>query len=221
MGEDRWAAVDEYIDDLFIGADAALEGALAASAAAGLPHIQVSASQGKLLEILARARGASAILEIGTLGGFSAIWMARALPSGGRLITLEIDPKHAEVARANLEAAGVADKVDVRLGPALDSLAAIENEGGGPFDVIFIDADKVGYPAYLEWSLRLSHPGTLIIADNIVRGGEVANAESTDASVMAVRRYNEMLAADPRVSATVIQVVGVKGYDGLAFAIVV
>lgn len=217
---DTWTAVDRYVADLLVGRDDALDAALAASEAAGLPSIAVSPPQGKLLHLLARAAGARNILEIGTLGGYSTIWLARALPPGGRLVTLEYDPRHAEVARANVVRAGLGDVVDVRVGRAIDSLPQLAAEGRGPFDVIFIDADKIGYPAYLEWSLKLSKPGTMIIADNVVRNGAVADAASTDAAVQAVRRYNEMLAAEPRVSATIVQTVGSKGYDGLAIALV-
>jgi predicted O-methyltransferase YrrM len=217
---ERWSTVDRYITDLLIGPDAALDGALAASDAAGLPSIAVSPPQGKLLHLFARAVSARNILEIGTLGGYSTIWLARALQSGGHLVTLEYDPKHAAVAQANLVHAGFADIVEVRVGRASDTLPQLLAEGRGPFDLIFIDADKVGYPEYLEWSLKLSRPGTLIIADNVVRDGAVADAASTDANVLAVRRYNAMLAAEPRVNATVVQTVGSKGYDGLAIALV-
>ncbi|MBI3504440.1 MAG: O-methyltransferase [Proteobacteria bacterium] len=217
---ERWTHVDRYVSDLLIGPDAALEGALAASDAAGLPSIAVSPPQGKLLHLLARATGARAILEIGTLGGYSTIWLARALPHDGRLVTLEYDATHAEVARSNVARAGLAAIVEVRVGRAIDSLPQLVAEGAGPFDLIFIDADKVGYPGYLDWSLRLSRPGTMIIADNVVRDGAVADPASEDANVRAVRRYNELLAAEPRLSATIVQTVGSKGYDGLAIALV-
>ena len=220
MLQERWSAVDSYIGENLVPADPVLEAALRASSDAGLPPISVSPSQGKLLNLLARAQGARTILEIGTLGGYSAIWLARALPSGGRLITLEAEPRHAEVARANLAHAGLADVAEVRVGPALDSLPKLEAGGDGPFDLIFIDADKPGYPDYLPWSLRLSRPGSMIIADNVVRGGAVADSASTDANVQGVRRFIEMLAAEPRVSATAIQTVGSKGYDGFALALV-
>lgn len=217
---DTWTAVDRYVTDLLVGKDDALASALAASDAAGLPSIAVSPPQGKLLHLLARAAGARNILEIGTLGGYSTIWLARALPPDGRMVTLEYDPKHADVARSNVARAGLGDRVEVRVGRAMDSLPQLVAEGRGPFDVVFIDADKVGYPEYLTWSLKLSKPGTMIIADNVVRNGAVADATSTDAAVQAVRRYNAMLAAEPRVSATIVQTVGSKGYDGLAIAIV-
>jgi predicted O-methyltransferase YrrM len=220
MLQERWSAVDSYIGENLVPADPVLEAALRASSDAGLPPISVSPSQGKLLNLLARARGARTILEIGTLGGYSAIWLARALPPGGRLITLEAEPRHAEVARANLAHAGLADVAEVRVGPALDTLPKLQAGGDGPFDLIFIDADKPGYPDYLPWSLRLSRPGSMIIADNVVRGGAVADSASTDANVQGVRRFIEMLAAEPRVSATAIQTVGSKGYDGFALALV-
>ena len=219
-GAETWTAVDGYITDLLVGSDPALDGALAASAAAGLPAIAVSAPQGKLLAILARAQRARTILEIGTLGGYSTIWLARALPPGGRLVTLELDPKHAAVARENLARAGLSQLVELRLGPASDSLRGLLAEGRGPFDFIFIDADKPGYPGYFELALRLSAPGTLIVADNVVRDGAVADPDSPDPNVQAVRRYNALLAAEPRVTATVLQTVGSKGYDGFAIALV-
>jgi predicted O-methyltransferase YrrM len=220
MLQERWTAVDGFIDENLVPADPVLEAALRASADAGLPPISVSPSQGKLLHVLARALGARTILEIGTLGGYSAIWLARALPAGGSLITLEAEPRHAEVARANLARAGLADIAEVRVGPAQDTLPQLHAAGEGPFDLIFIDADKEGYPGYLSWSLRLSRPGTMIIADNVVRGGAVADSASRDVNVQGVRRFIEMMAAEPRVSATVIQTVGSKGYDGLALAVV-
>lgn len=212
----EWTAVDAYVTDLFGQTDPVLQAALEASTAAGLPSIQISASQGKLLQLLARAIGARAILEVGTLGGYSTIWLARALPADGRLVTLEADPKHAAVARANLARAGVDDRVELRLGPAEETMLQL----AGPFDLIFIDADKPGYPDYLVAALKLSRPGTLIIADNVVRKGAVADAGSDDPRVHGVRRFNEMLAAEPRVSATVMQTVGSKGYDGFALALV-
>jgi len=216
--KEQWTAVDDYIHDLLIGSDPALEAALEASTAAGLPAIAVSPPQGKLLHLLARAMGARKILELGTLGAYSTIWMARALPADGKVITLEYDPKHAEVARGNIARAGLASKVEIRLGRAIDSLPQLAVVA--PFDLIFIDADKVGYPEYFKWALKLSRTGTLIIADNIVRKGAVADPSSDDENVLAVRRYNELLAAEPRVSATVIQTVGSKGYDGFAMALV-
>ena len=199
----------------------ALQAALDASSAAELPEIQVAPNQGKLLNLLARLTSARAILEIGTLGGYSTIWMARALPKNGRLITLEADPKHAEVARANIARAGLSEIVELRLGMALDTLPKIAAEGRGPFDLIFIDADKPNIPEYFAWALKLSRKGGLILVDNVVREGAVIDSKSTDESVQGVRRFNEKLAAEPRVSATAIQTVGSKGYDGLAIALVV
>jgi predicted O-methyltransferase YrrM len=221
MGQEQWGAVDRYLADLLLAPDPALEGALTAGAAAGLPHHGVSPLQGKLLEVLARAVGARAILELGTLAGYSTIWLARALPDGGSLITLEADPRFAEVARANVAGAGLADVVELRVGRARDTLPALAAESRGPFDLIFIDADKRSNPEYLEWALRLSRPGTLIVADNVVRDGAVLDAASTDETIQGIRRFHELLAADPRVTATVIQTVGAKGYDGFALALVV
>jgi predicted O-methyltransferase YrrM len=218
---EQWSAVDRYFADLLVSPDPALEAALQASAAAGLPSIHVSPSQGKLLQLLARMQNARAILEIGTLGGYSTIWLARALPPDGRLVTLEADPRHAAVARANLARAGLADVVELRLGRALDLLPRLAAEGRGPFDLIFIDADKVSYAEYLEWALRLSRRGSLIIADNVVRKGAVVEADSADPNVQGVRRFNERLAAEPRLSAVALQTVGSKGYDGFAMALVV
>lgn len=221
MSQEQWTAVDNYINDLLVKPDAALNAALEASVAAGLPAINVTSNQGKLLHLMARAIGARNILEIGTLGGYSTIWLARALPKGGRLITLELDPKNAEVARANIAHAGLSNVVELRLGRALDSLQQLSAENRGPFDLIFIDADKQGYPDYFPWALKLSRRGSLIIADNIVRKGAVADASSTDPLVRGVRRFNELVAAEPRVSATAIQTVGSKGYDGFAIALVI
>jgi len=220
MTQQTWTAVDRYLDDLLVGHDAALEAVLQASSEAGLPPISVSPTQGKLLNLLARVRGARAILEIGTLGGYSAIWMARALPADGRLVTLEVDPKHADVARASIARAGLAERVEVRLGPALDTLQRLGAENAGPFDLIFIDADKPTLPEYFRWALWLSRPGTLIAIDNVVRDGAVIDSGSLDASVQGVRRLNELMASEPRVSATAIQTVGAKGYDGFALALV-
>jgi predicted O-methyltransferase YrrM len=220
MSQELWTAVDRYLTDLFAPPDPALDAALASSTAAGLPPINVTPNLGKLLKLLARLQGSRSILEIGTLGGYSTIWLARALPAGGRLITLEVDPKNAEIARANLARAGVADVVELRLGPALETLPQIAAEGRGPFDLIFIDADKQTYPEYFAWALKLSRRGSLIIADNVVRKGAVLDAAGNDAIIQGVRRFNELLAAEPRVSATAIQTVGSKGYDGFAIALV-
>lgn len=221
MTQELWSAVDRYIGDLFIGRDAALDAALESSVAAGLPPIAVAPHEGKLLMLLARAIGARRILEIGTLGGYSTIWLARALPNGGQLITLELDPGHADVARENIKRAGLGGVVELRIGRAQDTLPEIDAAGLGPFDLIFIDADKEGYVEYLKWSLALSRPGTLIIADNVVRDGKVLDPDSEDRLVQGVRRFNEALAAEPRVIATATQTVGVKGHDGMAIALVV
>jgi predicted O-methyltransferase YrrM len=214
--KDQWTAVDRYIADLLVPCDPALEAALEASTAAGLPNIQVSPTQGKMLHLLALSLGARNILELGTLGGYSTIWLARGLVDGGRLITLEADAKHAGVARSNIARAGLASVVDVRLGGALDTLPQLESEA--PFDLIFIDADKPSYPEYLEWAIRLSRAGSLIIADNVVRNGAVIDKATSDPKVQGVRRFNDLLAAETRVTATAIQTVGCKGYDGFAIA---
>src|SRR5262245_22977592 len=220
MTQEQWTAVDRYFTDLLVPSDPALDEALRASAAAGLPSINVSPNQGKLLQLLARVQGARTILEIGTLGGYSTIWLARALPAGGRLITLEADPLHADVARAKIARAGLADVVELRLGPAQETLPQLAAEKRGPFDLTFIDADKPSYPDYFAWALRLSRRGSLIIADNVVRKGAVIDAATDDPVIQGVRRFNELLAAEPRVSATAIQTVGSKGYDGFAVALV-
>ncbi|HEY6305790.1 MAG TPA: O-methyltransferase [Candidatus Angelobacter sp.] len=221
MSQELWSAVDRYINDLLVPSDPALDAALAASSEAGLPAINVAPNQGKLLQLLARLQDARAILEIGTLGGYSTIWLARALPPGGRLITLEADPRHAEVARANIARAGLAGVVELRLGRALDTLPALLSERRGPFDLVFIDADKTGYADYFAWALKLSRPGSLIVADNVVRKGAVADPASVDPMVQGVHRFTDLVAAEPRVSATAIQTVGSKGHDGLAFALVI
>jgi predicted O-methyltransferase YrrM len=219
MNQDRWSAVDRYITEQLVGPDPAQDATLRANREAGLPAIEVTPNQGKLLHLLARINGARRILEIGALGGFSTIWLARALPPNGRLITLEANPKHAEVARANIERAGLADVVEVRVGKALDTLPRVAAEGHGPFDLIFIDADKPNNPAYLEWALKLSRPGCVIVVDNVVRGGALVD-DGDDESVRGSRRLFEMLATEPRLSATAIQTVGDKGYDGFAIALV-
>jgi predicted O-methyltransferase YrrM len=220
MTPEQWTAVDHYIEELLLPDDDALEAALRASAEAGLPAIGVSPAQGKMLELLARIRGARQILELGTLGGYSTIWLARALPSGGRLVTLEVNPDHAQVARANIARAGLDHLVEQRIGPAIETLPELVAEGRGPFDLIFIDADKVSYPDYLRWTLELSAPGTVIIADNLVRRGRVIDRADEDPSVVGSRRFTELLGAEPRVSATLIQTVGSKGYDGFALGVV-
>ena len=221
MTDTQWSVVDRYISDLLIPSDPALDGALDASVAAGLPAIAVSPPQGKLLNLLARLQGARTILEIGTLGGYSTIWLARAVPESGGVVTLECDPKHAAIAKANFVRAGLADLVEVHVGRALDTLPELEREGYGPFDMIFIDADKPSIQEYFEWALKLSRLGSLIIVDNVVRSGAVADPESTDPNVVGVRRFNELLARETRVSATTLQTVGSKGYDGLTLALVV
>ncbi len=220
MSEETWSAVDSYLTELLLAPDPALESVLQASADAGLPAIQVSPLQGKLLWLLARAQRATRILEVGTLGGYSTIWMARALPTGGHLVTLELDPTYAEVARANLSAAGLGEMVEVRLGPAADTLAQLVADGGEPFDLVFIDADKAGIPEYFRLAHRLSRPGTVILIDNVVRRGAVLDAASSDPDVQGVRRFNGLVAVTRGVSATTIQTVGVKGHDGLALVLV-
>lgn len=220
MTPELWSAVDDYFNETVVAPDQALADALRDSDAAGLRRISVSPSQGKLLHLLARLHGARKILEIGTLGGYSAIWLARALPADGRLVSLEIDPQTAAVARANIERAGLSARVEVRVGPALDTLPRLADEGLAPFDFVFIDADKPGNPQYLEWALALTRPGAVIVVDNVVRKGAVADAASTDPDVVGVRRCLEMIAANPRLSATAIQTVGGKGYDGFALALV-
>jgi len=216
--EALWASVDRYLNATLISSDPALEAALAANAAANLPAIDVSPSQGKLLQLLAETQRAHRILEIGTLGGYSTINLARALPPNGKLITLELDPHHAEVALANIAHAGLAHAVELRLGPALDSLAQLHAEHVEPFDLIFLDANKDGYPLYLTAALKLARPGTLILADNVIRDGEIIDPNSTDPNVQGVRRFLELLAANPRISSTAVQTVGSKGYDGFAIA---
>jgi len=220
MNQELWTDVDNYLVENLIPADPALDKALKSNQAAGLPTIDVAPNQGKLLHLLARIQGARRILEIGTLGGYSTIWLARSLPSDGKLITLEVEAKHAEVARANIERAGLSSLVQLRLGPALESLLQLQKEGAKPFDLIFIDADKQNIPAYLESSLRLSRPGTVIITDNVIRDGAIINAEDPDPRVQGVRRLFEMMSADPRLDATALQTVGTKGYDGFTLAIV-
>jgi len=220
MTESHWTAVDQYIVDTLIPSDAALGHALQSSAEAGLPPIQVSPAQGRFLHLLARACGACNILEIGTLGGYSTIWLARALPADGLLITLELDPKHAEVARANVAYAGLEPRIEVRRGLALDLLPALAAEGRPPFDLTFIDADKATSAEYFTWAVQLSRVGSVIVADNVVRGGALTDATSNDPSVDGARRLHEAIAAEPRVSATTIQTVGLKGYDGFTFALV-
>jgi predicted O-methyltransferase YrrM len=220
MTPDLWTAVDQYIAGQLAPADAALTAALESSTAAGLPAINVSPTQGKLLHILARLAEARSILEIGTLGGYSTIWLARALLAGGRLITLEADARHAELAAANIARAGLGSIVDIRIGKALDTLPKLAAESIGPFDLVFIDADKANTPSYFTWALKLTRAGALIIVDNVIRKGAVADASTRDADVQGMRRFLEMAAAEPRVTATAIQTVGSKGYDGFCVALV-
>jgi predicted O-methyltransferase YrrM len=218
--EKQWTDVDRYITDQLVPSDSALDAALAASAANGLPAINVAPNQGKLLQVLARSINAKRILEVGTLGGYSTIFLARALAPGGKLITLEYEPKHADVARANIERAGLAHLVDIRLGKAIDTLPRLAAEGAGPFDLVFIDADKPGNADYFAWAMKLTHVGSLIIVDNVVRKGAVLDTAG-DANVQGARRLFEAMAKEPRVSSTAVQTVGSKGYDGFAIAVVI
>jgi predicted O-methyltransferase YrrM len=220
MTKDVWEAVDKYFDEMLIPHDPTLDDALAACAAANLPAIQVSSVQGKLLHLLARIMGARNILEIGTLGGYSTIWMARALPEGGRIITLEADPKHADVARKNFARAGVENKIELRLGKALETLPKVVADGRGPFDMFFIDANKSNMPEYFEWSLKLARTGSVIIADNVVREGAVLDGKSNDADIQGIRRFLEMVGKEKRVSGTALQTVSSKNYDGFALVLV-
>ncbi|ESY62304.1 MULTISPECIES: O-methyltransferase [Mesorhizobium] len=220
MSKRTWAAVDDYIVDALFEADPTLDAVLAANHDQGLPAIDVSPAQGKLLSILARMKGARKILEIGTLGGYSTIWMARALPADGKIVTLELDPHHAKVARSNFELAGVSERVDLRVGPALQSLAALSAENAGPFDLIFIDADKPNNPNYLSWAMRLSRSGTVIVCDNVIRDGAVLDDDGRDPNVEGARAAFSFIGSDKRLEGTAIQTVGAKGYDGFAIAIV-
>ncbi|MBE9258034.1 O-methyltransferase [Dolichospermum sp. LEGE 00246] len=220
MTQTQWTAVDEYINDLFVPSDFALDATIQSTIDAELPQINVAPNQGKLLHILTQIRGATRILELGTLAGYSTIWLARALPADGKLITLEANSKHAEVARENIERAGLSNIVEIRVGAALDTLPQLAAEGQAPFDLVFIDADKVNIPEYFTWSLKLTRRGSVIIVDNVVRKGAVIDADSTDENIQGVRKFNALLAAEPRVTATTIQTVGSKGYDGLAIALV-
>jgi predicted O-methyltransferase YrrM len=220
VAEKTWTEVDAYVSERLAPHDEALEAALAAAEAAGLPAIQVSPPQGKLLALLARSIDARTVLEFGTLGAYSTIWLGRALPTGGRLVTLEADPAYAEVARANIDRAGLADVVDLRVGPALETLPGLAEEGAGPFDLVFIDADKVHTPEYFEWSLERTRAGGLIVADNVIRDGALVDESNEDPAIVAQRRFHEMLADEPKVAATTIQTVGAKGYDGFSIALV-
>ncbi|MFG2646714.1 O-methyltransferase [Streptomyces sp. NPDC048436] len=218
MTQQQWTAVDTYLTELLAPADEVLTAALRDSDAAGLPQISVAPNQGKLLQLLAQVQGAHRILEIGTLGGYSTIWLARALPADGHLVTLEYSPVHADVARGNLARAGLDKLTEVRVGPALDSLAELVDEGAAPFDLVFIDADKANNPHYVEWSIKLTRPGSLIIVDNVVRSGRVADAATTDAAVQGTRAALELIARHPKLAGTALQTVGTKGYDGFALA---
>jgi predicted O-methyltransferase YrrM len=220
MSQETWKAVDDYIAAKLLSADPVLEAAMRACDEAGLPAISVTPAQGKLLHLLARMQQARRILEVGTLGGYSTLWLARALPAGGRVVTLELEPKHAGVAAANFARAGISDRIDLRIGPAADSLARLVDEKGEPFDLVFIDADKPSTADYFRLALKLSRPGTVIIVDNVVRNGAVVDAGSTDASVQGIRRFNDAVSVEPRVTATAIQTVGAKGYDGFALLLV-
>ncbi len=219
-GQKQWTAVDHYVSEELIPPDPVLDAALDASVAAGLPPIQVSPSQGKLLQLLAQVHHAHTILEVGTLGGYSTIWLARSLPRGGGLVTLEVSPQHAQVARDNLARAHLLKVVELRVGPALETLPQLQAEGKGPFDLVFIDADKANTPDYFLWALKLTRRGSLIIVDNVVRKGELIATDSSDPSILGMRRFIHLLGSEPRVTATVIQTVGSKGYDGFALALV-
>ncbi len=215
-----WNEVDRYFDRL-IPSDPALDAALAANRKAELPAIDVTPLQGKFLELLVRISGAHRVLEIGTLGGYSTLWLARALPQGGQVVTLELEPRHAKIARANLQNTGILDRVDLRVGRAAGLLRALVAGNAAPFDLIFIDADKASYPEYLEWSLKLSRPGTVIVADNVVRDGKVIEPDNPDPNIQGVRRFTDLIASEPRLTSTVLQTVGSKGYDGFALAVVI
>ncbi len=216
---DTWRRVDAYLTDLLVGHDAGLEQAVADQNDAGLPAIEVAPVNGKLLHLLARMTGARRVLEVGTLAAYSTIWLARGIPGDGRVVTIEAEPRNAELARANLERAGVSDKVDIRLGRGADVLPTLE--GGEPFDLVFIDADKESNTIYLDWAARLGRPGTVVLVDNTVRGGEVANPATENPQIIGVQRGLEMLGRDPRFEATAIQTLDAKGYDGIAIALVV
>jgi predicted O-methyltransferase YrrM len=220
MTEKLWADVDAYLVEKLVPADPVIDGALAANVRNRLPPIDVSAAQGRFLEILVRITGAKNILEIGTLGGYSTLWMAKGQPEGGRIVTLEFSPVHAMVARGNFKAAGLTDRIDLRVGPALETLPAVERDGRGPFDLVFIDADKPNNPGYLDWAVKLSRPGTVIVLDNVVRDGKVIETGGEDSNVGGARAGFDFLSSHPRLTATALQTVGAKGYDGFAIAIV-
>ena len=218
--KDTWTDVDRYFSSALIKSDRALDSALKANRKAELPAIDVTPLQGRFLEVLVRATGARRVLEIGTLGGYSTLWLARAVPDNGLVVTLELEAKHASIAQRNIERARLSRRVELRIGPAAESLEALIAGSADPFDFIFIDADKAGYPDYLQWSLKLSHPGTLIVADNVVRDGKVIDPKNSDPNIKGVRRFTKLLAAEKRLSTTVLQTVGGKGYDGFAMAVV-
>jgi len=215
-----WTSVDRYLGDLLAPSDDKLEAAVKANRKARLPAIDVSPLQGKFLQVLVHMTRARRVLEIGTLGGYSTIWMARALPKGGRLVSLEFSPRHAEIARANLHSAGLLSRVEIQVGPALESLPRLRSSGAAPFDLVFIDADKENNPQYLQWAMKLSHRGTVIVVDNVARHGSVINAKSSEPDIVGTRRCLQMMASDPRLSAVALQTVGVKGLDGFAMAVV-
>jgi predicted O-methyltransferase YrrM len=218
--QNTWTQVDDYFSQRLIAPDPALDAAIEANRQAELPAIDVTSLQGRFLELLVRMTKARRILELGTLGGYSTIWLARTLSADGCLVTLELEPSHAAVARANLERCGLLGRVDLRVGPAADSLRNLVKENSAPFDLVFIDADKASYPEYLEWSLRLSHPGTVLVGDNVVRDGKVIQPDNPDPNIQGVRRFSDLVASESRLSATVLQTVGSKGYDGFLLAIV-
>jgi caffeoyl-CoA O-methyltransferase len=220
MTKELFGSVDDYINNLLVSEDDALAAAERAIVESGMPQISVTKNQGKFLHVLTKISGAKKVLEVGTLGGYSTIWMARALPPGGKIITLEIDPKHAEVARNNFERAGLANVIDIRLGKAIDLMPKLKTDEEGPFDLIFIDADKPPYAEYLQFALKLSRPGTLIIVDNVIRGAKVLDANTTDESAKGAARFNKALAQTPGVTATIIQTVGAKEHDGMALIVV-
>jgi predicted O-methyltransferase YrrM len=220
MSQDLWTSVDDYINSITVGTDAALDAAAASAAAAKLPPISVTPAHGKLLHLMVRAQGATRILEVGTLAGYSTIWLARAVPPGGRVITLEANATHADIARANVERAGLSGRIEIRLGNALDTLPQLAAEKQPPFDFTFIDADRPNLADYFDWAVRLSHPGSVIVVDNVVRKGGVIDASSDDPNIKGVRRFNDRLKDDTRVSATMVQTVSAKGYDGFAMALV-
>jgi predicted O-methyltransferase YrrM len=219
VDDPRWSQVDGYVTQTLLGHDEALQRALVAAQEAQLPPIAVTAPQGKLLQLIAQIHGARRILELGTLGGYSTIWLARALPKGGQLVSLEVDERCVQTAKASIDAAGLADRVEVLLGPGLQTLQRLHDEGVEPFDLVFIDADKQTTPEYFQWALKLTRPRAVIVTDNVVRAGELADPHSTDPRVQGMRRFHQLLAAEPRASATTIQTVGEKGYDGFTLVL--